>query len=69
MPVDVFKLVKNTPQFSKKFRKNYNEDSDKGYFLKVNVQKFDDLHNDLLFLPDRMEIEESVRLVANLHDE
>ena len=34
--------------------KNYNEESDEGYFLKVDVQyleKLHEFHNDLPFLP------------------
>ena len=36
-----FKWVENTPQSSKDFIENYNEDSDEGYFLKLmfNIQK------------------------------
>ena len=48
-----------------------NEESDKGYFLEVDVQypeKLHDLHNDLLFLPERLKIEKVEKLVANLHD-
>ena len=48
-----------------------NEESDEGYFLKVDVQyaeKLHELHNDLLFLPERMKIEKFEKLVANLHD-
>ena len=38
LPVNGIKWVKNTSQFDKDFMKNYNEDSDKGYFLEVDVQ-------------------------------
>ena len=40
--------------------KNYNEESDKGYFFKVDDQyteKLYELHDDLPFLPERMKIE------------
>ena len=53
------------------FIKNYNEVSDKGYILEVNVQcleKLHELHNDLPFLPERMAIEQVEKFVANLHD-
>ena len=39
--------------------KNYDEDSDKGYILKVNVEypiNLDDRYNDLPFWPERMKI-------------
>ena len=53
------------------FIKNYNEESDKRYFLEVNVQyleKLHELHNDLTFLPERMKTEKVEKLVTNLHD-
>ena len=52
-------------------KKNYNEKSDEGYFLEVDVQyleKLRELHNDLQFLTERMKIEKEKNLVANLHD-
>ena len=52
-------------------KKNYNEESDEGYFLQVDVQylkKLHELHNDLQFLPERMNIERVEKPVANLHD-
>ena len=51
--------------------KNCNEESDEGYFFKLDVQyleKLRELHNDLPFLPERMKIEKVKKLVANLHD-
>ena len=44
---------------------------DKRYLLEVDVQyleKLHELHNDLPFLPQRMQIEKIKELVANLHD-
>ena len=52
--VNNFEQIKDTFQFNKNFIKNYNEESDKGYFFEVNVQcleKLHELHNDLPFLP------------------
>ena len=63
--------IKDTSQFNEDFIKNYNQESDKGYFLEVDVQyteKLHELHNDLPFLPERMKIEKVEKLVANLHD-
>ena len=51
--------------------KNYNEERDKGYFLEVDVQyleKLHELHNDLAFLPEIRNIEKVEKLVDNLHD-
>ena len=50
LPVGGFKCIENTFRFSKDFIKNYNEDSDEGYFPKVDVQcprKLHYLHNGL----------------------
>ena len=65
-----FKWVASTSQFNEDFIKNCNEDNDEGYFLEVNFQypeKLHDLHNDLSFLPERMKIEKVGNFVANLH--
>ena len=51
--------------------KNYNEESDEGYFLEVDVQYLETLHklhNDLILLPERMKTEKAEKLVANLYD-
>ena len=58
--VNDFKWIKDTSQFNEDFIKNYNEESDEGYFLEVDVQyleKLHELHNDLPFLPERVKIE------------
>ena len=63
--------IKDTSQFNEDFIKNYNEESDEGYFLEVDVQyleKVHELHNDLPFLPKRTRIEKVEKFVANLHD-
>ena len=68
--VDGFKWIGNTSQFSKDFIENYNEDSDEGYFRRIDVhfpEKLQDFHNDLLFLPEKMKIEKVEKLIANLH--
>ena len=69
--VNNFEQFKNTSQFNEDFMKNYNEESDKGYFFVVVVQylqKLNNLHNDLTFLPERVKIEKVEKVVANLHD-
>ena len=71
LPVNNFEWIKDTSQFNEDFIKNYNEESDEGYFLEVDVQyleKLHELHNDLLFLLEKMKIEKIKRLLANLHD-
>ena len=65
--VNKFEWIKDTSQFNNYFIKNYNEGSDEGHFLKVNVQyleKLHELHNDLSFLPERIKIEKVENLVC-----
>ena len=38
LPVDGFEWVEDLSQFNENFIKGYDENSDKGYFLKVNVE-------------------------------
>ena len=71
LPVNSVEKIKDTSQFNEDFIKNYIEESDEGYFLEVDVQyleKLHEFHNDLPFLPERMKIEKYEKLVANLHD-
>ena len=66
-----FEWIEDTSQFDEDFIKKYNEKSDKGYFLEFDVQyleKLHQLHNDLSFLPERMNFEKVAKLVANLND-
>ena len=66
-----FDWIKDTCQLKKDFIKNYNEEIDEGYFLEVDVQyleKLHELHNDLPFLPKRMKVEKFEKLVTNLYD-
>ena len=61
--------MKDTYQFNEGFIKSYNEESDKGYFLEVDVQyleKLHDLHNDLPILPERIKIEKVEKLAGLL---
>ena len=66
-PVSNFKWVEDIFEFDESF----NEESDEGYFLEVDVQYPENLHNlrnDLPFLSERRKIEKVENLVANLHD-
>ena len=49
LPVNTFEWIKDTSQFNEDFIKNYNEESDKEHFLKVDVEKLNKLHNNLPF--------------------
>ena len=69
--VDDFDWVKNVSKIDEDFIKNYDEDSDKGYILEVDVEypkNSPDLHSDLPFLPERMKIDKCSMLVCNLYD-
>ena len=37
LPLNNFEWIEDTSQFNDDFIKNYNEESDKGYFLEVDV--------------------------------
>ena len=50
LPVNNFEQIKDTSKFNEDFIRSYNEESDEGYFLKVDAQyreKLHVLHNDL----------------------
>ena len=71
LPINKFKWIEDTSKFNEDFIKNYNEESDKRYFLEVDVQYPEKLHellNDLPFLLERTKIEKVEKLVTNLHD-
>ena len=58
-------------KFNEEFIKNYDEDSDKGYILQVDVEyhhNLNYLHSDIPFLPERIKINKCSKLVCNLYD-
>ena len=60
LPVNKFDWIKDTSQFNEDFIISYKEESEEGYFLQVDVQyleKLHETHSDLPFLPERMKIE------------
>ena len=84
LPVNGFKWLDNdeTAELSslersakhvinEEFIKNYNENDKKGYILEVDIKyhkKLHDLHSDLPFLPERMEINKCKKLVCTLYN-
>ena len=63
---------KNMLKFNEDFIKNYDEDSDKGYIVKVDVKDpktLHDLHSDLPLFPERMKINKCKKLVCNMYDD
>ena len=56
VPVNGFNWEKNVSKFDEDFKKNYDEDSNKGYILEVDIKypkSLLNLHSDLPFLPER----------------
>ena len=56
LPVNGFKWENDLSRFNEDFIKNYNENSDVGYFLEVDVEypkKLFSSHKDLPFLPEK----------------
>ena len=71
LPAIDFKWVEDIYEFDESFIKCYNEESDEGCFIEVDVQYLENLHkvyNDLPFLPERIKIEIVEKLTANLHN-
>ena len=69
-PVNGFKWLKKSSKFDEHFIKNYDENSDKGYFLEVDVEypkNLFSLHSDLPFLPERKKIGKCNKLVFDFH--
>ena len=71
LPVNGFKWVNDLSRFNEDFIKNYNENSDIGYFLEVDVEypkKLFGSHKDLPFLPERKKLEKVEKLVCSIED-
>ena len=73
LPVNGFKWIDNNetagPVINEDFMKNYDENNDKGYTFEVDVKypkRFHELHSDLPFLSERMEVIKCKKLVCNL---
>ena len=59
----------NINEINEEFIKNYNENDNKGYILEVDVKypkRLHELHSDLPFLSERMEVNKCKKLVCNL---
>ena len=71
LSVDGFEWIEDLSKIDEDFIKNYNEDSDKGYIIEVDVEypkNLHDLHSDLPFLPKRLKIDKCSKLVCKLYD-
>ena len=71
LQVNKFEWIEDISHFNEDFIKNYIEESNEGYFLEVDVQfpeKLHELHDNLPILPERMKLKKAGKLVTNLHD-
>ena len=69
--VNDFEWVKKLSKSDERFIKNYYEESNKGYFLEVDVEypkNLFSIHNDLPFLPERSKIKYCNKLVCSVRD-
>ena len=71
LPVNGFRWLNSDEihEINEDFIKNYNENDDKGYVLEVDVKypkRLHELHSDLQFFSERMEINKCKKLVCNL---
>ena len=67
LPINGFKWVNDVSRFNERFIRNYNENSDIGYFLEVDVDHPKELfssHKHLPFLPERKKVEKVKKLVC-----
>ena len=70
-PVNGLEFVRQVSKIDEDFIKNYDEDTDMGYILEVDVEypkNVHDLHSDLPFLTERVKIDKCNELVCNLYD-
>ena len=68
LPVNGFKWENDLSRFNEDFIKNYNENSDVGYFLEIDIEYPKQLwssHKDLPFLPDGRQLQKVEKLVCS----
>ena len=72
LPKNEFKWVNDISRINEQFVKSYDKkNSEKGYILEVDVDypsKLHKLHSDMPFLPERIKIDKTQKLVCNLRD-
>ena len=71
LPVNGFKWLDGNKinEINENFIKKYDENNDKGYIFEVDfkyLKRLHELHSDLLFLSERMEINKCKKLICNL---
>ena len=71
LPVSGLKWVKNLSKSNDHFRKNYDENRNKGCFLKVGVgypKSLFSLNKNFAFLPERTKITKCKKLICSIQD-
>ena len=71
LPVRGFRWMDDISKIDEDFVKDYDKNNNKGYILDVDIDypsKLQNLHSDLPFLPERMIINNTKKLVCNLND-
>ena len=71
LPVDGFEWVEDLSVIDEDFIKNYDEDSNVGYFIKADIEypkELHTMHSDLRFLPEKMEVNKCKKLICNMYD-
>ena len=71
LPIKGFKWMVDIFRIDENFVKSYNKNSCKGYILKVDVnypRELQNLHCDLPFLPEKIVVNNTKKLICNLQD-
>ena len=71
LPIKGFKWMVDISGIDENFVKSYNKNSGKGYILKVDVEyprEIQDLHRDFPFLPEKIVVNNTKKLICNLQD-
>ena len=71
LPLKGLRWMNDISMINEEFIKSYNKNMDKGYILKVDVDypcELQNLHSDLPFLPERMVVNNTKKLICNLQN-